>query len=674
MPVPCLHHIRGTVALVLVILLGSLSFGDLHEPPNLDMFRLRVVDQTYHGTQPRGDRRSSSRKEGDSMDLCARDNLIIGPECDTLLIEDDFVQDGNVYIIGDGVLIVDNARLTLYGSLYQQDRGQMIVRNGAYLHVPQEYLSQYPHVLKDSSRFEATDAIVYGNTIWVARMYDQSEYAATRTCFPHWNFRKLWGASKLIMEDIDYVGDLTINDSCYVSFVRCDTILPWFGASAGDVFDITFPDYTEVDHYLFDSTVDGVDGVKYLVTFDDCRQVMWGVESWTGSDITVRNSPLVNAAFRIAGSDTVYLDGLSDHSFHLSLSAPLDDRIFRIDRSYLHWWSWYTYDRAALYMDSCRYAEAIARDSSAIYTKDTISDGLPTSADALDNAFFCVENGECRNTVSTRKRGTLLLLSSHVAAPPDHYCHQRAYSAHHNSRIFCVNTELDSLPFALDTALVKFVTIQCPSTGVVGNTVDIWGSSWMDIGFLSPVAYDRYQLSWAPQGEIGWTVIEESTTQVFNDLLGAWNTAEMSAGDYDVRLVLWDSTGDSLAALDSITLSITVSATLLDGSLELSWSPCKGASAFWIYGAENMAWFEPGMSSPSYEYRLDTLSPATTTWSSPNGLGDPEFNWTYMIIAVDSSQQELSRSHRVGEWDFFYLTFSTGCPVRTSHRPSSRNG
>jgi hypothetical protein len=41
-----------------------------------------------------------------------------------------------------------------------------------------------------------------------------------------------------------------------------------------------------------------------------------------------------------------------------------------------------------------------------------------------------------------------------------------------------------------------------------------------------------------------------------------------------------------------------------------------------------------------------------TTWSSPNGIGDPDNNWTYLVIAVDETEAELAHSNRVEEQDF----------------------
>jgi len=45
-------------------------------------------------------------------------------------------------------------------------------------------------------------------------------------------------------------------------------------------------------------------------------------------------------------------------------------------------------------------------------------------------------------------------------------------------------------------------------------------------------------------------------------------------------------------------------------------------------------------------------APPIITWVSLAGLGDSDNNWTYLVVAVDASEQELTRSNRVGEHDF----------------------
>ena len=96
---------------------------------------------------------------------------------------------------------------------------------------------------------------------------------------------------------------------------------------------------------------------------------------------------------------------------------------------------------------------------------------------------------------------------------------------------------------------------------------------------------------------------------------------------------------------------LTLCGDVHDGDLVLEWSAVPGAWNYWVFGTDNDAWFEPGMISP-YQYRLHVCSPETTSWFISNGLGNPNHNWTYLILAVDAAEQEITRSTRYGEYDF----------------------
>lgn len=64
---------------------------------------------------------------------------------------------------------------------------------------------------------------------------------------------------------------------------------------------------------------------------------------------------------------------------------------------------------------------------------------------------------------------------------------------------------------------------------------------------------------------------------------------------------------------------------LVRGELVLSWTAVAAAAAYWVYGAGNIACFEPGF-APSYERRLVVPCPRFQPWSSPNGSADLDHN------------------------------------------------
>jgi hypothetical protein len=96
---------------------------------------------------------------------------------------------------------------------------------------------------------------------------------------------------------------------------------------------------------------------------------------------------------------------------------------------------------------------------------------------------------------------------------------------------------------------------------------------------------------------------------------------------------------------------IVASGRLEGSQVQLTWSPVESASAYWVYGASNLAYFTPGF-APGYDHRLAVVPQGTTTWLSSSGVGDPGNNWTYLVVAVDAAGAEMARSARVGEHDF----------------------
>jgi hypothetical protein len=93
--------------------------------------------------------------------------------------------------------------------------------------------------------------------------------------------------------------------------------------------------------------------------------------------------------------------------------------------------------------------------------------------------------------------------------------------------------------------------------------------------------------------------------------------------------------------------TMVLSGDLEDGQLELNWSKFPWAYTFQVHGEVNQAHFDPTPGS-----LMAVLQPDTQTWSSPNGVGDPSNNWTYLVLALNPAEEVLGYSNRVGEFDF----------------------
>lgn len=492
----------------------------------------------------------SSSDEYSNVSSIFENALIVGPGSDTLLIVEDFVHEGNLFVTGNGVIIVDGAELTLFGHLYQKDNGKVVLRNGAYLHVPQCFNSQYLHLLHDSSSFLSEGSTIFANTVYRIRHFDNSEYEAKQTEFPHWNFHEVYDGSRLLIEDANIVGDLTIRDSCEIVFVRCDTILPWLGVDSGESVDLRFPDFRFVDHFEFSSDLPGVNGIDYSVVFDSCGTVAWGLESRPGSSIHVHDTNILSLVFRIVESGTV--ENITDYTRYHQLNFPFDDRLCILENVYLHLWLPYTYGDAVIYLDSCRYGESIANDRSQIIASGCIADGFPSSASAIGNGSFTFRNGTCRTFCSSWDDATLLL--DNVRVEPRRRTSQKTNLAHGNSIFLAINSSFEHEPEALDSALVIVATLNEPSVNEAGADLAIPGSAWIDIGPFRRDGFDRYELHWSAEGKSSWNLIEECTEQVHDGVLAVWKTESLDDGEYNLRLTIRTDSEESLSAYATVTL------------------------------------------------------------------------------------------------------------------------
>jgi hypothetical protein len=124
-----------------------------------------------------------------------------------------------------------------------------------------------------------------------------------------------------------------------------------------------------------------------------------------------------------------------------------------------------------------------------------------------------------------------------------------------------------------------------------------------------------------------------------------WN----NDGTYD--LLVGDYYGYVELFLNGPPVSMALDGSISGGSLNLVWDECVGATAYWVYGADNLPYFEPGLSMP-WQYRLASVPAGTTTWSTTDGIGDPDHNWTYQVVAIESASNDISRTNRLGEFDF----------------------
>jgi hypothetical protein len=152
----------------------------------------------------------------------------------------------------------------------------------------------------------------------------------------------------------------------------------------------------------------------------------------------------------------------------------------------------------------------------------------------------------------------------------------------------------------------------------------------------------------------GGTLVDRGVLSTTSGVLDVGGLATPDVTDWDndgtYDLVVGELYGPVYLFRNGPPVSMNLDGAVSGGSLNLVWDEVTGAVSYWIYGADNLTYFQPGLTMP-WQYRRDDIPAGTTTWSSPDGIGDPDHNWTYQVVAIDASLQDISRTNRFSEHD-----------------------
>jgi len=197
-----------------------------------------------------------------------------------------------------------------------------------------------------------------------------------------------------------------------------------------------------------------------------------------------------------------------------------------------------------------------------------------------------------------------------------------------------------------DGTIWDMMLVDCGDDGLFYTSIALDTEGNPQIAYYaSTEMYYSGMLKYAFMNEEGWQILiieDQGVTGYHVSLaLDQDGLPRMSYNDY--------LGGDlKYAALLSAASSLT--GEIADGQLTLTWTPVLNAAEYWVYGASNYPFFNPG-SAPDYQFRLAVLPNGTTTWSSLSGIGNPGDNWTYTVLSVTSTEEILTESNRIGEMD-----------------------
>jgi hypothetical protein len=272
---------------------------------------------------------------------------------------------------------------------------------------------------------------------------------------------------------------------------------------------------------------------------------MWGINSYPGSRVTVRDSGLAMALVRMADSN-VYVPPSGEFrngGSYDDKTFALPDRLLRMVRTSVQWWKLDAIDSAQARLDRVTFAEMVTKNSARVLLTNSICEGQTIHLGALNSSYIYFKDGEVWTHVSAWNQALLVLDGSLVDYRKAPIPHQSRNIAHDRARLYAVNSELVAPPEAMESALVSFVRFgsfeQRELQVAAGKWTAIDGSAWIVPGPSSRVAFDRWILALRAPGSSDWIDVAQGVDPVHDGRLALLHPALIwRPGEYQLRLSL----------------------------------------------------------------------------------------------------------------------------------------
>jgi hypothetical protein len=479
------------------------------------------------------------------------DDWLIGlldPE-ESIILAQDRVVDGNLYILNQASLHVTGGTLTVTGMIGVFNQASLEVE-GAKVHFAQEYAYQSGFGILDQATLDLTDTVVDGN----GRSYSIGLSTAARGRFERvqvqngfctWVFSE--NASQELI-DCQNAGEFLLLDVSTLDISGSTNVLFWVVLPDGSAIDTTFPPPGHVDEWSVGPETPWADGIPYRASLSDCDDVMWAVMARSGSEATVRDSTL-----RVVGSiferdDTVEIKGLANKAWISDAALDWGSIQHRLLNTYVETWNFYPWGTTKLTLDGCIFGEINSDQASEVTVLSSMCDATGGYIGAFGQSQIVLAWSTNLSQTTTRDQAVLIAVGSALL--------WSAIDSTDNSTMLLLNTEYAGEPEAHDASAIFDAAID-PVEGVAGDALPLRGSARLLRGPTSPIAFDGYTLDYGAGYEPQtWLPVGGPFDQTVRDgELGVWQTGGLEPGPYAVRVSILTSPGDPVSISSGAALA-----------------------------------------------------------------------------------------------------------------------
>jgi len=490
------------------------------------------------------------RKTERSVDtISLGDTLVIGVEPgEELVINSEWVHNGPILIIGDGILRFEGAQATIIGDIITAENGQLIADSSS-LYFPQEYFYQRMLLLAGNSGMHFLNSTLdFGGMVHTMAAVGTSVLEFDHVDKADFTTFGLYESASIIIDSINKAGEFVVIDSTHLQIRDAATVLLWHQFRDGSVADIVFPDGNSVDSYEFNDQVSGVSGVDYDISLENCTEVMWGMMPSAGSDVTVTNSDIRSVGFWFENSDSTDVNGLVNNSHYSDFTAPLNDRNFHLVNCDVITWSLYSFDDAYVDVSGSILGEIGAMGRSEVQALNYYCDGSGGYVWVTDTAFLLSGFSSVSASVRTGSHGVIIFAYSNQM--------NGLVQALGQSILILLQSNITATPVYDPGAVIWMANITGPGTAFQNTVVPLEGSAWIDKGSQSNLMdFGYYMMYYQKEGDTSWNMIgDTSYMEVREDALTQWNTQGVDPGVYYIKLVLVDDLGNMVEASTQMVL------------------------------------------------------------------------------------------------------------------------
>jgi len=477
---------------------------------------------------------------------------------------------GSMMIVHNGEVVFDAGEFhhegsnthVLVGGVKETDGdGTLVFRNGGRYHFVQTYVSQHELRARGGSRIELEGTQIDCDAATIPiRLFDTASYSATatRTKQGSWVTWYMQQRAKLSLQSVSNGGDIVFYDAVQIEVRDSVGIMPWLYFPSGSAADLTFPPASTCEPGncpRVSKTIDAASavGIDWSVRIENSALVLWGINSYPGSDVTVRDSALAMTMVRLAGDRSYFVPGefRNNSSYDYKVFTSLPDRVLRMINTSVQWWKIDTIDNARARIDQVTFSEMMVKNFGRALVTNSTCEGQTIQLGAIDDGSLYFQDGEVWTSVSVWGRALMVLDGSLVDWRKGQYQYQTRNIAHGRARLYAVNSELISPPEAMDAALASFVRLgtfeQRELEAKAGSWTPIVGSAWITTGPVSGVVFERWILAIRAPGQDGWVNFASGTAEVRNSTLASLRPALIAQpGEYTLRLTLFVRGDDPL--------------------------------------------------------------------------------------------------------------------------------